>query len=151
VSGLLDLRREARRRARAQTRFYRHLSARAEASGDAQAAERLNELLADEQHHVSRVTARLLELGAEPDGSDEPRPEGPLEGWEARARAREEAEVAWYGEAVERVEDEATRVVLEEILASERHHLSELGGKWMAASPPSTARSEDPRPGSDGA
>jgi rubrerythrin len=51
------------------------------------------------------------------------------------ARRREETEVAWYEDALGRVEDRATRAVLKEILESERHHREELSGKWMSASP----------------
>ena len=45
----------------------------------------------------------------------------------------EAEEVRWY-EAVTGLElDEATLVVLGEILDSERHHLRDLRGKWMSA------------------
>lgn len=136
MSDLMELLRRGRARERAQTRFYRLLSVEAEAAGDPATAERLNELLADEQHHVSRLTARLLELGGRPEGgAPEERLEVELEGWESEARRREAEEVAWYEEACGSVEDETTRGILDEILASERHHLEELGGKWMAASP----------------
>ena len=138
MSDLQGFLRRSRDRERAQARFYRALSTRAEEAGDPAAAERLNELLADEQHHVSRLTARLLELGGRPEeGAADGAPDTGLEGWEDAARSREADEVAWYEEALEAVEDPPTRAVLEEILASERHHLAEMGGKWMAASPPS--------------
>jgi rubrerythrin len=65
-----------------------------------------------------------------------------LEGWEEDARRREREEVAWYENALEEIRDRATRSVLTEILESERHHLAELGGKWMAASPPEDAEEE---------
>lgn len=132
---LFELLRESRRRERAQALFYRTLTGRAEDAGDALAAERLNALLADEQHHLSRLTARLLELGGDADAIELPaQPEVALEAWESEARGREQQEVAWYEEAVALVEDEPTRAALMEILLSERHHRDELGGKWMPAS-----------------
>jgi rubrerythrin len=143
MTELLDLLARGRIRERAQARFYRALAADAEAAGDGATAERLNELLADEQHHVSRLTARLLELGGRPrDAADDGGGTCTLADWEGEARRREAAEVAWYEEALVAVEDGPTRTVLRDILESERHHLDQLGGKWMSASPP-------PRPGTD--
>lgn len=127
---------EGRRRELRQALFYRLLSADAESAGDAATAERLYDLLADEQHHVSRLTARLLELGAKL--ADEPRGRGevpPLEGWEKEARRREADEVAWYESALTRTDDAHTRAIFREILDSERQHLEHLGGKWMPAGP----------------
>ena len=129
-----EILREARSRELEQALFYRTLAGLAEDDGDGPLAERLNELLADEQHHVSRLTARLLELGQSPGGT---RPEAPqvyLDGWLGEAETREAAEVAWYEDALARVEDSATAGVLREILESERNHLHALGGKWMSAS-----------------
>ena len=124
----------ARRREKVHTLLYRALAAEAEHSGDAVASERLNGLHADEQHHLSRLTARLLELGETPeDLSSLPRPEGDLEGWEDRAREMERGEVAFYEEASALEMDEATAAIVAEILASERLHLEHLGGKWMPA------------------
>lgn len=127
---------EARRREKAQTLFYRALAAEAEAAGDAVASERLNELHADEQHHLSRLTARLLEEGIPPtDLRDLSRPEiPPLDGWEEVAREREAEEVAFY-EALVAAEglDGETRAIVDEILASERRHHEHLAGKWMSA------------------
>lgn len=136
VVGLLS---ESRRREYEQTLVYRGLSVMAEVSGDAATAERLNELLADEQHHVSRLTARLLELGEIPEPFGEAPPDVPdLSDWEPVARRREEDEVAWYEAAVARLDhDPHTRMIFREILASERHHAESLGGKWMPAGPPS--------------
>ncbi len=133
MSEVERLLREARGRERAQTLFYRSLAANAELVGDRAAAERLNGLLADEQHHLSRITARLLELGGRPDeGMDAP--VAPvLEEWERQARGRETDEVTWYERALEVVTDQQTRALFAEILASERHHREELGGKWMSA------------------
>ena len=126
---------EARRRERMRTRVYRSRAAEAEAVGDAVASERLNGLHADEQHHLSRLTARVLELG----GTLEELPGGLMEGvglddWETEAREEERAEVGFYESLLEVAElDDTTREILVEILASERQHLEPLGGKWMPA------------------
>ena len=94
----------------------------------------MNDLHADEQHHLSRLTARLLELGHAPaDLYGVAAPPAVWEGWEEVARAREAEEVLWYEAAVAGALDDATRATLAEILASERHHLSDLRGKWMPA------------------
>lgn len=135
--------REGRGRERAQAAFYRALAGEADLAGDDARAERLNGLLADEQHHVSRITARLLELGLRPDDVRVPPPDTPaLAEWEAPARAREAEEIAWYEAALDEVEDAEARVIFEEILASERHHHEELGGKWMPAGPPGETEDE---------
>ena len=130
---LRDLLREARRRERGQTAFYRRLAGAAEDAGDQDAIERINELLADEQHHLSRVTARLLEMGDTPPEVTPPTEEANLKGWESEARAREAGEVAFYKAALARRLDGKTRGILQEILESERRHREELGGKWMTA------------------
>lgn len=136
MSGVVALLREGRRRELEQALFYRFLSGDAEGAGDAATAERLNDLLADEQHHVSRLTARLLELGEKPGNEPVEAPATPgLAGWEAVARGREADEVAWYEAAVARVEDPATQAILQGILESERQHLDHLAGKWMPAGP----------------
>lgn len=145
MSDLVELLREGRRREGLQALFYRALSGQAEDAGDPVAAERLNELLADEQHHVSRLTARLLELGEEVERGRLPAPRADLEGWEEEARGREADEVAWYESAAEVVDDAPTREILREILASERHHRENLAGKWMSASPPSKDRASEDR------
>ena len=124
----------SRAREKAQTLYYRALAAHAAAAGDADATDRLNDLHADEQHHLSRLTARLLELGPRPhDLSAVPSPAAELEGWEKGARSREEDEVRWYEAAVALALDEETSAVLREILEAERHHARELRGKWMSA------------------
>jgi rubrerythrin len=133
-TSVLDLLSESRRREKAQTLFYRHLAAEAEAALDGAASERLNELHADEQHHLSRITARLIELGGAPeDLRPVPAPVAPFSGWESVARERESAEVTWYEEMLERDLDAATRDVIAEVLESERHHRADLRGKWMSA------------------
>ena len=124
-----------RAREKTQTLFYRGLAARAEEDGDAALVERFNDLHADEQHHLSRLTARLLELGESP--AELPRDTPPLpppDGWEEEARDRESIEVAAYEAALTVcADDEETSRILEEILASENQHLAHLGGKWMPA------------------
>ena len=106
----------------------------AESVGDGPVSERLNALHADEQHHLSRLTARLIELGETPeDLSTFPREEAVYHGWEKVARARELREIEWYEEISTVIADSATRDVIMEILESERHHQRELGGKWMPA------------------
>lgn len=136
---LLEILERSRTREKRQTLFYRALASEAELGGSLEAAERLNELHADEQHHLSRLTARMLELGEVPeDLARMDRPVVELKGWEVEAREREEDEVAWYERILEDEGgelDEETRAALKEILASERHHRRELGGKWMPASP----------------
>jgi rubrerythrin len=129
--GLLEA---SRAREKGQALFYRALAAQAVAAGDDDASERLNDLHADEQHHLSRLTARLLELGGRPhDLSAVPTPGGELAGWEAVARDRELEEVRWYEAAAELPLDAQTNAVVVEILESERHHAEVLRGKWMSA------------------
>ncbi|HEX2204619.1 MAG TPA: ferritin family protein [Longimicrobium sp.] len=124
----------AREAEKGQALFYRALAAEAEARGDAALSERFNELHADEQHHLSRLTARLLELGAPLADLAHVAPERvPLEGWEAAARAREEAEVRRYEALAAREMDAHTAALVAEVLDTERHHAEELGGKWTAA------------------
>lgn len=123
-----------RRSEKAQTLWYRALAARADAAGDAALSERFNELHADEQHHLSRLTARLMEMEVEFDDLRAvPTPPLPGDDWEAAVRAREEAEVAAYEAALEGDLDPAARAVLAEILTSERMHRDRLGGKWIRA------------------
>ena len=129
----------ARAAERRQTRFYRALAAEAVESGDLSGEDRLNDLHADEQHHLARLTARLLELGLTP----APLPEPPLMGstlpwpaWDDAARRLEEEEIRLYEGLLEAGGlDSDTLGIVEEILASERHHARVLGGKWVPASP----------------
>ena len=136
----VDLLAWAREREGAQTRFYRALAVEAELAGRVAEAERINELLADEQHHFSRVSARLLELGgasaeAPSRASERIATESvSLERWEEEARSREDDEVAFYAEAeLNPLLDSRTRELFREIRESEEHHRRELGGKWMSA------------------
>lgn len=125
---------EARAAEKAQALFYRALAAEAEDRGDAALSERYNELHADEQHHVSRLTARLLELGAPlRDIADLAGETVGMDGWEAAAALREAAEVLRYEQLLQGGMDDETRALLAEILDTERHHAAELGGKWTTA------------------
>jgi rubrerythrin len=131
---LLERLAEARRLEKAQTLFYRSLAAEAEDRGLASESERLNELHADEQHHLSRLTARVLELGGDPEDLRGGLGAVELDGWEERARQREDQEIDFYQTLMdEGVLDEETRAVVEEIAESERQHRRHLGGKWMSA------------------
>lgn len=125
---------QARAAEKAQSLFYRALAADAEERGDDALSERFNELHADEQHHLSRLTARLMELGAplEELGGMKGEPARPG-AWEADARAREEAEVERYQALAARPVDAHTAALLNEILETERSHARELGGKWTLA------------------
>lgn len=123
-----------RRMEKAQTLWYRALASRAEDDDDAVLSERFNGLHADEQHHLSRITARLLELEVETaELRSVAAPPLPGDDWAPAVREREQAEVASYEAALEGPLDAETRAVLVEILESERHHLAQLGGKWMPA------------------
>jgi rubrerythrin len=119
-----------------QALFYRALAAAAEDAEDADLSERLNELHADEQHHLSRLTVRLMELDQRvPDLGDEAAPQVLLDGWEALARGREAEEVARYAHLLNEDLDAKTRHMLEQFLEAERQHEATLAGKWMGAEP----------------
>ncbi|MEX0907261.1 MAG: hypothetical protein WD054_02940 [Gemmatimonadota bacterium] len=119
-----------------QALFYRSLASAAEDARDEELSERLNGLHADEQHHLSRLTVRLLELG-EPvaDLGPERAPAVSLEDWEAAAREREAAELERYSQLLLLPLDDRTRVMIDEFAAAERSHARVLGGKWMGAEP----------------
>lgn len=119
-----------------QALFYRALAAEAEARGDAGLSERLNGLHADEQHHLSRLTVRLVELQqfVEDLGSTRA-PAASLDGWEATARERERGEIQRYDALLRAQLDERTRTMIEQFVTAERSHMSALGGKWMGAEP----------------
>ncbi len=125
---------ELRRMEKAQTLWYRALAARAGERGDAVASERFNGLHADEQHHLSRLTARLLEWGLVPaDLRSVTAPGPPADRPDDAIRRREDAEVAAYEALLTCDLDAETRAVADEILESERHHARTLDGKWMPA------------------
>ena len=125
---------EARAAEKEQALFYRGLAAQAEDRGNAELSQRCNELHADEQHHLSRLTARLLELGAGLADLDHLSSQAVgMDGWEVAARTREEAEVLRYEQLLQTGMDAATRALIGDILDTERHHAEELGGKWTTA------------------
>ncbi|HET6764836.1 MAG TPA: ferritin-like domain-containing protein [Longimicrobiaceae bacterium] len=128
----------AREAERQQAQYYRGLAAQAEERADAALSERFNELHADEQHHLSRITARLMELGAATGDvgavrAPEPGVGHSIDGWEGAARLREEAEVMRYEALAARELDAPTAALVVEILDTERHHAETLGGKWTPA------------------
>jgi rubrerythrin len=133
---LKQLLHDARLAEKRQALFYRALAAASEEAGDDALSERLNDLHADEQHHLSRLTVRLMEFGdVVPDLGHEASPQVTLDGWEELARAREAEEVARYAHLLGEDLDEQTRGMLEQFLEAERGHAETLGGKWMNAEP----------------
>jgi hypothetical protein len=90
-------------------------------------------LLADEQHHLSRLVARALELGVHTEVKPTPVPEPDLNGWETVAREREREEIARYEELLKLDLDDRTHAMIEGFLEVERRHEEMLGGKWMGA------------------
>lgn len=124
----------AREAEKEQALYYRALAAEAENRGDDALSERYNELHADEQHHLSRLTARLLELGASPADLGHVRVSlTGMDGWEPAARLREEAEVLRYQALADEALDAETAGLVAEILETERAHAEHLGGKWTQA------------------
>ncbi len=124
---------EARLAEKDQTLHYRALAGQAQQAGDGETAERLNGLLADEQHHFSRLTARLVELGAAVPDAPLTEAKPVLAGWEAEARTRELGEIERYRALLSLAADPRTRALLSEILDVERRHERTLSGKWMSA------------------
>jgi rubrerythrin len=125
---------DARLAEKRQALFYRSLAAAAEDANDTDMSERMNGLHADEQHHLSRLTARLVEFG-EPvsDLGAERAPMVRLDTWEQDARVRERDEIERYERLVSERLDSKTRAMIEEFLVAERAHAEILGGKWMGA------------------
>ena len=132
--GSIRLLHDARRAEKRQALFYRALAAAAEEANDDALSERMNGLHADEQHHLSRLTVRLVEFG-EPvaDLGAEPAPAVQLAGWEGVARANEKDEIERYERLLAEPLDDRTRTMIEEFLTAERSHAEVLGGKWMGA------------------
>jgi rubrerythrin len=117
-----------------QALFYRALAALAEEHEIDDLSQRFHDLHADEQHHLSRLTARLFEIGHRPpDLAGTSALAVTLEGWEGSARERELAEVERYAAIAELDLDPPTRALIEEILSVERMHAEQLGGKWTPA------------------
>jgi rubrerythrin len=131
---VLEMLQRLRAAEKEQALYYRSLASQAEGAGEEALAQRFHGLHADEQHHLSRLTARLLELGAAPDDLSAVRaPARSLAEWEPDARRREQDEIRHYEVALVGGMDAETRAILEQILESERAHARELGGKWMPA------------------
>lgn len=127
---------EARHEEKRQALFYRALASAAEDISDDDLSERMNGLHADEQHHLSRLTVRLVELGESvSDLGAEPAPRVTLEEWEEVARAREHAELERYAALLALDLDEKTRMMIDQFVEAEREHAQVLGGKWMGAEP----------------
>lgn len=127
---------EARLAEKRQALFYRALAALAGEATDEDLSERLNGLHADEQHHLSRLTVRLVELGeAVDDLGGERLPDVSLRDWEDVARAREARELECYTELERHDLDEKTRMMVNQFIDAERSHARALGGKWMGAEP----------------
>ena len=124
----------ARRAEKEQALFYRALVTHAENAGDTQVAEDLNGLHADEQHHLSRLTVRLVEADQTVEDLGSVRmPETRYEGWETEARSRELDEIARYERIAAQLLDSLTAALIVEILNAERQHAETLGGKFMSA------------------
>jgi rubrerythrin len=131
---MIDALQRCREAEKEQALFYRSLAFLAEEAGDAALCERLHALHADEQHHLSRISARLLELGAAPVGVHHIRAQrASLQDWETHAREREREEIGRYQELLGEELDDATADLIREILGTEQHHVRELGGKWTPA------------------
>ena len=131
---IIEMLHVARKAEKEQSLFYRALSAQAEEDNDAQLSDDLNGLVADEQHHLSRLTVRLVELDEvlQDLGGVAP-PPGAYPDWKANARERERSEVERYRAFLERDLDPQTRTLIEDILAAEEQHADTLAGKHMSA------------------
>jgi rubrerythrin len=132
----LELLHAARAAEKRQALYYRALAAAAEDRDAADLSERLNGLHADEQHHLSRLTVRLVEMNEPVAALDaETAPIVDLDGWEADARRREREEIARYEALLAHELDGKTRAMIEQFIEAERSHADALGGKWMGAEP----------------
>ena len=129
----LDALRAARAAEKEQALYYRALAVEAENRELVADIEDLNGLLADEQHHLSRITVRLVELGYEAGELHARAPECDFNGWREAAQTRERAEVARYENILELPLDDETRTAIQNILEVERAHAAHLGGKYTEA------------------
>jgi rubrerythrin len=126
---------EARALEKEQAQFYRVLSAHAEEQGSADDTEALNGLLADEQHHLARLSVRLVELGEElaPLNDAHMPSDAIYDNWRDVARIRERKEIARY-EAILGFElDAETTTMIQGFLEVERQHEQHLAGKYTDA------------------
>jgi rubrerythrin len=134
TQGTIELLHAARAAEKRQALYYRALAAAAEEVNAVELSERLNGLHADEQHHLSRLTVRLVELNQPVASLDmEVAPAVQLDGWELDARRRETAEIERYTILLARELDPKTRAAVEQFIEAERRHEETLGGKWMGA------------------
>ncbi|HEY0674548.1 MAG TPA: hypothetical protein VGD27_19885 [Longimicrobiales bacterium] len=126
---------EARVLEKEQAQFYRVLSAEAEERGNAVDIEALNGLLADEQHHLSRLSVRLVELGEElAPLSDQNMPSDAIyDSWQHVARIRERKEIARYETILQLPLDADTAAMIRGFLEVERQHEQHLAGKYTDA------------------
>jgi rubrerythrin len=134
VADLIDLIEKSRLAEKEQALIYRRLAADAEVGGNPELAQRFHDLHADEQHHLSRLSARVLELGGRPiDLSGIRMDPELLQDWEPIIRRREADEVERYRGLLKKELDPDTHALIEAILAVELQHSAELGGKWTMA------------------
>ena len=126
---------EARALEKEQAQFYRVLGMQAEEHGNLEDVEALNGMLADEQHHLSRLSVRLVELGAElAPLSDEHLPSEALyPKWREIARIRERKEIDRYEQMLQLDLDPETFRMIEGFLDAERQHEQHLAGKYTDA------------------
>ena len=131
---LIQALQHARRAEKEQALFYRSLVTQAENAGHTQVAEDLNGLHADEQHHLSRLTVRLVEADQTvEDLGGVGMPTTVYADWETEARKREREEIARYEAIAAMPLDTFTAALIAEILNVERQHEESLGGKFMSA------------------
>lgn len=126
---------EARALEKEQAQFYRVLSTQAEDAGNLEDVEALNGLLADEQHHLSRLSVRLVELGEElaAFNDEHMHSEAVYENWHDVARIRERKEIARYEAILALQLDTQTATMIRGFLDVERAHEKHLAGKYTDA------------------
>jgi rubrerythrin len=126
---------EARALEKEQAQFYRVLSAQAEEQGNAGDIDALNGLLADEQHQLSRLSVRLVELGEElaPLNDAHMPSDAIYDNWRDVARIRERKEIARYEQILAAPLDQETASMIQGFLDVERQHEEHLAGKYTDA------------------